>query len=773
MKKEIILAILSSIIIIFIIFVLSMDVSFASSVDYSVQHVHFFDYLREQIINTKSIFLKFAPNLGSGQNIYNISYYGLLSPYLLLSIIFYFVNTKTFLLIVNFLALIINNILMYKILKEDNNEKYAFISSIIFILSTPFIFHIKRHFMFINYIPFLLMGILSINYYFKTKKTTPLIISIFLILFTSYYYSISSFCVLFIYMLYKLIKLNKFNKENFINLIRVNLKIYIIGILVSSLIILPTFYCLFSSRSGGNSTNYISLFIPYIAKFLYNPYGLGIGILSYIALFSSVFSKKKEYKFLSILLIIITFFPIFSYILNGTLYVREKIFIPFIPLFIILTNNFLCSFKKFNINKYVVASCTIVPLILINILINIYNEKFVENNYFEKIEKDNSLINNIKDNEFYRLSLEDNNMLVNYTPNNIFTTSFYSSFYNDSYYKFITKTMNNEFYTRNMLYHDISRNTIFNLYMNNKYVVDKNLNMYSYNKIISSDKLNIYKSDKTLPLIYSSNNLMSQSQFEKIGYPYNLQYLFSHIIVEKKIETKYENLIQKVDLNYKATLNNLEIKKIHNMYNITAKNKNLLNITLDKSFEDKLLMVTFENEKVNKCFKGDSNININGIKNKLTCSSHIYFNKNYTFNYVLNKNIKNLEVNFSEGEINISNINFYTIDTSLFENNFNKAININVKGNIISSDINIDNSSYVNINIPYDKGFTVLVDGKKVKYEKTNTAFIGFKIDAGKHKIKLIYTPPLYNISFILSIIGIMFLVINYIYENKKFKHID
>ena len=49
------------------------------------------------------------------------------------------------------------------------------------------------------------------------------------------------------------------------------------------------------------------------------------------------------------------------------------------------------------------------------------------------------------------------------------------------------------------------------------------------------------------------------------------------------------------------------------------------------------------------------------------------------------------------------------------------------KDSILSGKITVDESSYFNLNIPYDNGYKIYVDRKLVKYEKTDLAFIGFE----------------------------------------------
>ena len=72
---------------------------FGSNTDWLSQHVNIADYLRQLILDNKSIFPDFAFNLGAGQNIYNFSYYGLLRPDILLSCLFPFIEIKNIIII--------------------------------------------------------------------------------------------------------------------------------------------------------------------------------------------------------------------------------------------------------------------------------------------------------------------------------------------------------------------------------------------------------------------------------------------------------------------------------------------------------------------------------------------------------------------------------------------------------------------------------------------------------------------------------------------------
>src|SRR5574344_2839879 len=58
-----------------------------STVDWNSQHWIIPEYFRNLFYDTNDLFPSFAFNLGAGENIYNLSYYGLLNPLILISYI--------------------------------------------------------------------------------------------------------------------------------------------------------------------------------------------------------------------------------------------------------------------------------------------------------------------------------------------------------------------------------------------------------------------------------------------------------------------------------------------------------------------------------------------------------------------------------------------------------------------------------------------------------------------------------------------------------------
>ncbi len=72
--------------------------------------------------------------------------------------------------------------------------------------------------------------------------------------------------------------------------------------------------------------------------------------------------------------------------------------------------------------------------------------------------------------------------------------------------------------------------------------------------------------------------------------------------------------------------------------------------------------------------------------------------------------------------------------------------------------INIKNDNeYVMFTIPYEKGFSITVDGEKVEYENLLNTFIGINLKEGEHKIVIKYMPDKIVLGSFATIIGIIF----------------
>jgi len=82
------------------------------------------------------------------------------------------------------------------------------------------------------------------------------------------------------------------------------------------------------------------------------------------------------------------------------------------------------------------------------------------------------------------------------------------------------------------------------------------------------------------------------------------------------------------------------------------------------------------------------------------------------------------------------------------------------KENVIKGKIHLKNEGMLFFSIPFDKGWTAIVDGKEKKPDLINIAFMGLNLKQGEHDIELRFVPPyLYHgivISFLTTILVII-----------------
>lgn len=767
---------------------------FGSNMDFINQHAELPEYFREYFYTNHKLIPEIFYNLGAGENAFNFSYYGLLSPVILISYLLPFISMRNYIMGSSIIMLLISIFLFYKWIRNSFDSKYTCLLTLIFMLASPIFFHFHRQLMFVNYLPFLLLTFINID---KDNKFM-IVINIFLMIMTSYYFSVVGIVGVIIYYLYK----------NFNNSFKEKIKIFIpvfIAIALSGILLIPTIDSILANRMTTNTNlNILELFIPNFnySSVLYSSYALGLFSIAIISLIWLLLKNDKKTKFLSICLLTIITFPIFRYLFNGGLYIRSKVLIPLLPLFILGLGLFLkdlfdnnVSLKKLSIGViialifslfnfslvYVIdLSLTLIliliyskikckkiiyiPLILLFITSFIYtniNENYLTIKEYNGLNKSNETIEKtLTDSDFYRLS-DLTNTLYNVNYGDYYKTSIYSSTVNNNYSNFYYDILNMNNNNYNNLIIRNTDNIIFNRLMSVKYV-------YSNKKLGNGYKEighNIYENVLALPLGYASSNIYSLKQFSNLDYPYNLKYLLNGIVADNS-NGDTENIVEKIEIpipNYLGDFININNNKIN------VEEDSSFTIDLGKNLTNKLLIITIEGLESNSCKLGDIGITINGVENTLNCKTWLYNNNNTTFNFVINENdLRYLDVAIKKGEYNISDIKTYTIDMKYLETAFDQMGNITISDNKVTGDINITDDGYMTISIPYDKNFHIYVDSKEVEYEKVNTAFLGFKINKGYHQIEVVYKNKMIMIGRITSIGGLLSLVIYLLLTKKK-----
>ena len=281
--------IITIVILLFVFLTYRFNYMFGSDTDWVNQHTIIPDYFRQMFYKTGNLIPNMAFHYGAGQNIFNLSYYGLLSPITLLSYLLPFFSMVTYTKIITIVILIVSGILFYNFMeRHGNTEKMCLLTSVIFVLGTPFIFHMHRHIMFVNYMPFLLMGFYGVDNYSNRGTKSLLIISVFLMIMTSYYYSVVGIIVLCIYYLHEYLYYHKelIIRDLIKEVIKFGLTMFV-GVLLAGILLVPTAYTILAGRNeGGEVYKLYKLLIP-DRKFydaFNGTYSIGLSVIGYITL---------------------------------------------------------------------------------------------------------------------------------------------------------------------------------------------------------------------------------------------------------------------------------------------------------------------------------------------------------------------------------------------------------------------------------------------------------------------------------------------------------
>ena len=813
---------------------------FGAKVDWLSQHSVLPDYFRQQFYATGKLFPEFAANLGGGQNIYHFAYYGLYSPLILPSYLLPFVKMSDYIMAVSITGLTASVLLFYYWLKSRKTDTgTAFILSLMFLLAGPMIGQYSGQIMFVNYMPFLCLALIGVDRYFEQEKSGLFTVSVFLMIMTSFYFSIGGMLSLVLYGLHRYFEQREGNRVTVRSFLRDGLcfvRSMILAVLMSGFFLVPTALALTGGRSKEQNISFASFFIPQITveRFAYSIYGIGLTTLVITVLLTGLLYRKVYEKVLTYGCVIVLVIPVFAYLLNGGLYIRDKVFIPFLPLLCYLISIYLEKCRKRELSFI----AGIVPYIITTIFVYIARNQFVSKGIGKSIwkvllaESILFLICYVLYCALKRYHKETKEILMLALPSVICLAVTMNTFYQ----------MKPDRYVNRKLYRDVTgeqnRQAI-------KEALKDDAGYYRTEQMGSDDEnaadLNrIWDVDQNITSIYSSAYNPDYQTFRQKTFgleePFRngmMQSVSKNPVFQRMMGVRYivsdsdvpgYTLVKKcgttgIYQNKDAApvmyatdrvMTEEEYKKLTFPYNQTAfleyavvgehtesSDQNIMTAyapvslkmdnnrttggaeqkTMQQEGKKQILFLRFrvDNAHPNK----DVAVWINGIRNKLSAKDHVYYNENKIFTYAvpLKDGEDNISVTFGKGKYRLRHVQAYL--GSLPERSellYQSEIQVDKKqteDNVIQGTIRVKKDGWFITSIPYDKHFKIYIDGKETEIQKVNTAFLGCKIESGNHELKIIYHAPGTTTGKVLSLIGIAGFVLVLVQEKRKQKIIQ
>lgn len=734
---------------------------FCDAYDWSSQHVVLPDYMRKQFYTTGKLFPDFAMNLGAGQNIYYIAYYGLLSPIVLFSYLLPFVPMVYYMTGSAIVICILSIILIYRWLSHHLSGTALYVAFFMFTLATPLMYHSHHHLMFVNYLPFMILAMEGMEKYVLNGKKIQLVLSVFLIIMSSYFFSVGAICCLMIYRIY--LYLSDHDKRiislKFITDIIRTLCVLMISVMMSAVLWLPELYVMLSGRASGGSTfslMYLFLPHPHILTLLYCADGMGLTGLFLICIAGLLFCGKREDRACSILFFIFMIFPLPVYILNGGMYLNGKVLIPFLPLAVLISGHFIrdiLDIAKGPASRRRLSAFFILMLIPGLIAMSPAHNR---NNFFSrsdypvlKYQKDYGyLISKVSEKsgkEIVRTDIVNRPaVMANYVHDpGQFRSSIYSSLNNRNYHDYFFTQSGNEISGRSNASIRPVKNPMNSLMLGVRYIIGEtedtgNAPVGGYHQIASHGGLSLYENSDVLPIGYAVEN-----DFTPVTEDLSTDKIRQTLLSEDGVSEDSNS----IDFNLHSTKH--------------------IRIPIQPS--DKRRIITISMHVVNNT-KKDMHITINGTKNTLPYDHSRYFNGNNDFHYTLmiSPGTDHLRLTASEGDYNVSGITMNSFDYDEYldwKKNVSAWHPVMHSDNMLSGQITAASDSVMHITVPYDNGFTCYVDNRVSTIKKDRYGFISVPVTSGSHEIRLVFHAPYKRAGIIISLAGMLLFIISCIFS--------
>ena len=739
-----------------ILFVLCVSTysMYGSKLDWLAQHVSLADYFRRNFYATHQIIPDTFAHLQGQTNAFSFSYYGLLRPDVLVSYLFPNIPIHFFIIgYATFLWASTGGLCYCWLRNKGYKDSISFFSSICCICANCF-FQSHQQIMFIEILPFLFLSFILID---KNKRQW-ISLCICMALFHNYFYTPGMILILLLY---------DYDQNHTIKDILIPI---LIGMGMATILWLPTGYLILNNHKSVVQTNLFDLLIPNftLKGLVYDSYGCGLTVISWIALFQGIqFEKTRK---LSILLILMLVFPIFSYILNGTLYARTKILALCLPLILMILAHWLQE-RKLNKGLLVLASlflCTKTMLIGLLISLVFIGHYFMDKkeclmiyalvpvivftglNYNQCLDLKlyNSMYSKDKQELIQRNDLKQRTAdldQLGYSVNHIYDlkemkASSYTSTSNTLYNTFVYDIIKSPIPQSNRTIITDSENYLYLSMMSVQNVLSKESNLYGYKEVDSEGKNKLLKNKNVFPMVYVTSDTISESKFDKLFYPYSLDTIYNRTIVNGETSKDYASKMKLV-------------KNLDQSIVIHNKKKTKKIIPIDFDATQKMVCIDFD---VKNYTNKKISISINGMKNTLSKKHSVYPNGNKHFTYILSKKeLKQFDVTLSKGKYKISNIRIYTCDMDVFDREVTKIKSLKTDS-IFKGEVTTSKDGYLVTSYPYEQGYEIYIDGKKQNVEIVNKAFVGCKIKKGSHIITIQFHAPFKKLGLCISILSIM-----------------
>lgn len=314
---------------------------------------------------------------------------------------------------------------------------------------------------------------------------------------------------------------------------------------------------------------------------------------------------------------------------------------------------------------------------------------------------------------------------------------------------------------------------------------------YGYKKVQETKNkyYSIYENQYSLPLGYTYDKIVNADRIDQYSAAEKQETTMLAAIVEDKDMDKNSNLT--VATKLPLTAQKLKIKNIK--LNGVSMTKDTIEIekpgaTMKFSFEAPANAETYLSlvgdiyaEKDAKEHFITARIKAPGVKygHKFRIDAYTTGQKEYLFNLGYREGaVKTCTLKFvGTGTLKYKDLAIYSQTMSNYADRVNalkenSLQNAKAEKNTVTGNITVDKDKMLVVTLPYQKGWTAYVDGKKTDIQRVNYQYIGINLKKGTHDIKLHYQLPGIKLAFMITGCGIIafvaIIIFNIVRKRRK-----
>ncbi|HEL9645518.1 YfhO family protein [Streptococcus suis] len=310
------------------------------------------------------------------------------------------------------------------------------------------------------------------------------------------------------------------------------------------------------------------------------------------------------------------------------------------------------------------------------------------------------------------------------------------------------------------------------------------------------DKLGFRSDGTNLNLRYQNNTLIADSLFaikynlaefnpQKFGFStfqtegsmtaYQNAYALPLAILTNDVYTdvKFTNLTLDNQTNFLNQLTGFNLHYYYTLQPLTVENASELNnrITVNKIDGDELARVQYTlhipaNSQLyvnlpNLQFTDDANknvqITINNVSTNYTLDNTFSI---FSTGYYADEQEITLTISFpNNSQVSFDKPEFYQLDLNAYRTAINHLLEKNIavtsQGNTVTANYSNDKNASIVLTIPYDKGWSARLNGKKVAISRAQRGFMKVDVPAGEGKLVLTFIPQGLKLGILAFVIGI------------------